>query len=112
MLWITTREGAFFSRDQGATWEHVIVGLPARQLISVSYDQVGKRLLGLTAGGSEVFESRDAGQTWSRLAETGFPVRSLSVIRGRVLGITAFDGLVAPPDTDQAGARASSSVNQ
>ena len=37
-LWLATREGAIHSLDDGATWEHVLGGLPARNVYVVRYD--------------------------------------------------------------------------
>jgi photosystem II stability/assembly factor-like uncharacterized protein len=94
-LWITTRQGAFYTHDRGATWGHIIVGLPARNLISLRYDSAGQRLLGVATSG-EIFATRD-GHTWDRIADPGWAVRAISVAAGRLLGITAFSGIVAQP---------------
>ncbi len=106
-LWITSREGAFFSKDDGTTWEHIVVGVPGRNLTCINYDSEGKRLLGITTT-NEVFESRDDGASWVRTAEPGWMIRGLSIAGKRLLAITAFDGVVAQPTAEaQAERRAS-----
>ena len=42
---IASREGAFRSSDSGATWEHVVNGIPDKNISSIAYDQGRKRLL-------------------------------------------------------------------
>lgn len=106
-LWVATGEGAFFSTDSGSTWQHVVAGIPAQNLTSVRYDSVAQRLLGTTPSG-KIFASRDAGQSWTLEAAPGWRVRALSLAGGRLLGITAFNGIVAPPQPDSSRAVASS----
>ena len=96
-LWVATREGALHSTDQGASWEHVLAGLPARDLGGFSYDEQGKRLLatGLVTG--DVFSSADSGHSWRRMANSGFPTRAVALVHGRLFAATSFDGVVAQP---------------
>jgi len=96
-VWPATREGALHSGDNGATWDHVVVGIPARNLVSVHYDPVRQRLLGAATSG-EVFVSRDAGKTWSRASDAAWDIRRVAVAGERLLGITAFSGIVAQPE--------------
>ena len=96
-LWSATREGALHSSDQGVTWEHVLAGLPARNLGGVAYDDPGKRLLMIALGSGEVFSSSDLGHSWQRAANSGYPTRALASVRGRLFAATAFDGIVAQP---------------
>ena len=44
-IMIASREGAFRSGDGGATWEHAVNGLPAKDITSVSFDSTHQRLL-------------------------------------------------------------------
>jgi len=108
-VWVATREGAFHSRDHGATWEHVVVGIPARNLVSVHYDAGRQRLLGAATSG-EVFVSRDGGQSWSRASDPGWDIRRVGVAGERLLGITAFSGIVAEPDDAAQSPRAAASA--
>ena len=43
---VASREGAFRSTDSGATWEHVVKGIPDKNISSITYDQSKKRLSG------------------------------------------------------------------
>ncbi len=94
-IWVTAREGAFRSRDNGVTWDHV-AGLPVNNLTSVTYDAQGKRLLITSSDTTQVFQTRDFGMNWRR-EDSGWELRSVQVVRGRLLGVTAFDGLVLQP---------------
>lgn len=96
-LWLATREGAFRSKDRGATWEPVRGGLPARDMAGIDYDAENHRLVAEGASG-ELFSSSDAGQSWQQ-QETGFAVRSLAFAPGRILAASAFDGVIAQPET-------------
>jgi photosystem II stability/assembly factor-like uncharacterized protein len=96
VVWLATREGALRSTDLGVTWEHVLGGLPSRNLANVTYDPESQRLLAVASNG-ELFASSDAGQSWQR-RDAGFAVRSLSFAHGRLLAATAFDGVIAQPE--------------
>jgi photosystem II stability/assembly factor-like uncharacterized protein len=95
-VWITGREGAFFSADAGETWEHVLVAMPAMQIYSVAYDAANQRILGVAANG-EIYSTAD-GKSWSRMAEPGRALRSVTVAGNRIYGITQFSGIVAAQD--------------
>jgi photosystem II stability/assembly factor-like uncharacterized protein len=93
-IWIATREGALRSSDGGDTWEHVLDGLPYNHLLSIVYDEEGKRLLATAADTSDLFESTDSGRNWRRL-KAGFPLRNVVSVRGRIFASTAYDGVIA-----------------
>ncbi len=95
-VWLATREGAVRSFDNGETWDHVLSGLPHHNLLSVVYDEAGRRLLATAAGAHEVFESADNGRSWYALP-AGWRVRAVLPVGGRVLARTAYDGIVAQP---------------
>ena len=97
---IATREGAFRSLDSGASWTHIVNGLPDKNVSSISYDQSGKRLLATGNATSVVFESRDDGQSWHRGPDCGYPLHSVSVVRGRFVGATPFDGVIVQPENE------------
>lgn len=100
-VWLNTREGAFFSNDAGATWEHVLVGMPAKQVVSVAYDAHNQRVLAVANNG-EVFATPDGGNSWTRTANPGRPLRTVSVANGKLLGITQFNGIIAVNETTAA----------
>jgi photosystem II stability/assembly factor-like uncharacterized protein len=96
VIWLATREGALRSADMGATWEHVLGGLPAREIASMNYDPESHRLMAVAQNG-QLFVSSDAGQSWKR-HDAGWAVRSLAFAHGRVLAATPFDGIIAQPE--------------
>ncbi len=99
-IMFASREGAFRSPNGGAGWEHMQNGLPDKNISSISYDQNNKRLLATSTETGVVFESQDAGHTWTRGPDTGYPLRHVSVVHGRFLAATPFDGVVIQPDNE------------
>jgi photosystem II stability/assembly factor-like uncharacterized protein len=105
-IMIAAREGAFRSADGGATWEHVFDGLPAKDITSVSFDATHKRLLATSDATGVIFESSDGGRSWQRGPDSGFPLRRVSVIGGRFVGATPFDGVILQPENESISAAA------
>ena len=99
-LWLATREGAFLSRDGGRSFDHVLGGLPALNISSILRDAHRGRLLATSGAAHGVFESRDGGATWSRIAQTAWPLRSLASHPDRLYAVTAFDGVVAASEAE------------
>lgn len=100
---VASREGAYRSSDSGATWEHVVNGLPDKDISSIAYDQSRKRLLATSSATGVVFESKD-GRSWHRGPDSGYPLRRISVVRGRFVGATPFDGLIVQPENEASSA--------
>jgi photosystem II stability/assembly factor-like uncharacterized protein len=105
-IWVATREGALRSADQGTTWEHVLAGLPSRNITAVSFDSRSGQLHAIASPAGDLFRSPDNGAHWERV-ETGFPLRGLVSNRGRYVAATLFDGLVAQPELGSTAAVAS-----
>ncbi|MGD0416130.1 MAG: transcriptional regulator [Terriglobales bacterium] len=103
---VASREGAFRSGDGGATWEHVGNGLPGKDITSVSFDPTHKRLLATSDATGVIFESRDGGRSWQRGPDSGFPLRRVSIIGGRFVGATPFDGVILQPEGESISAAA------
>ncbi len=101
---VASREGAFRSSDSGTTWEHIVNGLPDKNISSIAYDQSKKRLLATSNATGVIFESRDSGRSWHRGPDSGYPLRRISVVRGRFVGATPFDGLIVQPENEAASA--------
>jgi photosystem II stability/assembly factor-like uncharacterized protein len=101
---IASREGAYRSGDGGATWEHVVNGLPSKDITYVSFDSTHKRMLATSDATGVIFESRDGGRSWQRGPDSGFPLRRVSVIGGRFVGATPFDGVVLQPENESISA--------
>ena len=108
---VASREGAYRSADSGATWEHMMNGLPDKNISSISYDGKGKRLLATSTATGVVFESQDGGRSWNRGPDSGYPLRRISVIQGRFMAATPFDGVIAQPGSESASAAATGNSN-
>jgi photosystem II stability/assembly factor-like uncharacterized protein len=107
-IFVASREGAFESTDDGATWKHVLTGLPDKDITSIVYDANGKRLLATSMQTGVIFESTDSGRTWQRGPDSGYPLRRVSVVHGRFLGATPFDGVILQPEGGSESAAAGS----
>ena len=104
--WLATREGAFHSTDSGATWHHVLAGLPARNVFAITADEQGHRLLATAQHTHGVFESRDGGMSWQATPSAGVSLRAVMNYQGRLLAASAYNGLVI----EQGGETASASA--
>ncbi len=93
-LWLGTREGALHSTDGGKTWQHLLAGLPARNVLTVSYDAAGQRLLATALHAHGVFESKDGGRSWQRTPDAGVSIRSAMNYQGRLLALSSYNGLL------------------
>jgi photosystem II stability/assembly factor-like uncharacterized protein len=105
-IMVAAREGAFRSPNAGSGWEHMQNGLPDKNISSISYDENSQRLLATSTETGVVFESADGGHTWTRGPDTGYPLRHISVVHGRFLAATPFDGVVMQPENEDHSASA------
>jgi photosystem II stability/assembly factor-like uncharacterized protein len=103
-IMFASREGAFRSPNAGAGWEHMQNGLPDKNISSITYDESNKRLLATSTETGVVFESEDSGHSWTRGPDTGYPLRNVSVVHGRFVAATPFDGVVIQPENDDRSA--------
>jgi photosystem II stability/assembly factor-like uncharacterized protein len=103
-IMFASREGAFRSPNAGGGWEHMQNGLPDKNISSISYDHSNKRLLATSTETGVVFESMDAGHSWTRGPDTGYPLRNINVVHGRFVAATPFDGVVMQPENDDRSA--------
>ena len=92
---VASLEGAFRSSDLGKNWEHMINGLPERDLSFISYDGSTRSLFATSLSPSAIFESHDGGQSWSRGPDAGYPLRRVATVHGRFVAVTPFDGIIA-----------------
>lgn len=99
---LAAREGAYRSEDAGQTWKH-LDRLPVNHLTSVVFDEETQKVLITSSTSTEIFESSDSGRNW-KSRDTGWQVRAIRSSRGRILGATAFDGVVMMPDSNTAPA--------
>jgi photosystem II stability/assembly factor-like uncharacterized protein len=94
---VASREGGFSSSDSGVTWLRLKNGLPDRDISSICYDESDKTLLATSMATSTIFQSNDGGQSWRSGADSGYPLRMISVVRGRFVAATPFDGVIVQP---------------
>ncbi len=99
-IMIASREGAFRGPSQSGGWEHIQNGLPEKNISSIIYDAGSRKLLATSTEASMVFQSQDGGQSWRRGPDTGYPLRRISVVHGRFVGATPFNGVVIQPEND------------
>lgn len=108
---IAAREGAFRS-DDGFVWEHVVNGLPSKDITSVSFDSSRKRLLATSDSTGVIFVSSDGGRSWQRGPDAGFPLRRVSIVGGRFIAATPFDGVVVQPEDGSMSAAADAGASE
>jgi len=107
-IFLASREGAFHSGDAGATWDHILTGLPDKDISSITWDGGSKRMLATSLQTGVIFESSDTGRTWQRGPDTGYPLRRVSVVHGRFVAATPFDGVIVQPENEPQSAAAGS----
>jgi ligand-binding sensor domain-containing protein len=105
-IMVAAREGAFRSADAGSTWQQAVNGLPVKDITSVSFDAAHRRLLATSDATGVIFESRDGGLSWQRGPDSGYPLRRVSIIGGRFVGATPFDGVILQPENESISAAA------
>ena len=108
-IFVASREGAFCSGDSGTTWQRVLAGLPDKDITSISYDGSHKRLLATSGATGVIFESTNSGRSWQRGPDSGFPLRRISVVHGRFMATTPFDGVIIQPENEAQSALAEGS---
>jgi photosystem II stability/assembly factor-like uncharacterized protein len=101
VLWLASREGVFRSEDNGDHWEHVLGGLPATEVNSISYDGDNQRLLATSGHSAAVYESTDGGRKWHPAGDYVGAVRGVTAGRGRMFVTTAYDGILMQSERER-----------
>ena len=94
-LWIGGREGVFFSKDQGQTWE-AMSRLPITDISGVSYDSMLKRVIVTSWESTLIFGVDPADRTW-KWWDAGWRLRHVRSSGGRLLGASLYNGVVVQP---------------
>lgn len=102
VLWAGGREGLFYSADQGRTWDRM-KQLPVVAINSLAWDASMNRMLLTSWQSTLVFAIDPADRTW-KWWNAGWPVHSLATLKGRLLAASFFNGVVAEPEPEAAGA--------
>jgi photosystem II stability/assembly factor-like uncharacterized protein len=95
-IWLGARDGLFRSTDAGDSWKRVS-SLRLANILTVQFDDENHRVLATSGRSTNIFESLDNGKTWGAI-NAGWRVRNLDLAHGRLLGTTAFDGVVIQPE--------------
>ena len=95
-LWIGGREGIWFSKDRGATW-NTLRNLFLTQVNSLFYDTVQHRMLVTSAISAAAFsvQGPDNKVTY---ANTGWRLRFVRPVGDHLVAATLFDGMVVQPE--------------
>ncbi len=105
-IYLASSQGAFHSSDSGQSWKRTYNGLPDSNISSITYDESGNRLLATSTVTGVIFESEDGGRNWHRGPDAGYPLHSISVVKGRFVAATPFDGVVLQPINENVSAEA------
>ena len=95
-IWLAARNGLFRSTDAGDSWKRITT-LRLADILSVQFDEENHRMLVLSGASTSIFESGDNGRTWNAIS-TGWSLHNLRLTHGKLLGTTAFDGVVVQPE--------------
>jgi len=91
---VASDEGIFRSRDMGKSWQPSLRGLPDKAIRTIAYDDAEARILAIAGANRTVVESNDSGLTWHHGPNSGWPLRSIRIVKGRSVAATTFDGVV------------------
>jgi photosystem II stability/assembly factor-like uncharacterized protein len=94
-IWIGGREGVFYSKDQGATW-NTLEALRIRNANSIYFDRNGDRIL-VTSVGTVTVSAVQLPDMKVSYLDTGWNLRLVRPMGDHLLGITPFDGVVVQP---------------
>jgi ligand-binding sensor domain-containing protein len=92
-LWVASREGALRYDAATSRWDHVLAGLPAREVTSIRVQ--GDLLLATAEGMESVAVSRDQGRSWQVQPATGYEVGGAVLEGGRLYLATRHHGVLA-----------------
>ena len=106
-IWLAARTGLFRSTDAGDSWKKVS-SLRLADIQTIRFGEENHRVLVTSGLSINIFESPDNGRNWTAIT-TGWRIRNLRIARGRLLGTTAFDGIVMQPEVTAAAESVSGS---
>ena len=100
-LWLGTREGIYFTRDQGKTWEW-FQRLPFRNVNDLYYDALHDKLLASSHNSDFVYIIDPIALTWKWREIRGYRILLVRPAGNRLLAASLYDGVLA--ETPAAGA--------
>ena len=107
-MWLGTREGVYFSRDQGKNWLW-LHRLPMVDVNGLTYDAQQDRILASSRGSDFVYSIDVKSLTWT-WQKTGFPLYIVRSAAGHLIAASRTEGVLLESSAEQAqGAGAVSS---
>ncbi len=94
-IWAGGREGVFYSKDAGGTWEP-IKNLPLGEIGGLNYDPALKRVLVSSRTSTTIFGVDAAGDSW-KYWQAGWRVHQVLQQGNRLVAASLFDGVVLEP---------------
>jgi photosystem II stability/assembly factor-like uncharacterized protein len=91
---VASDEGVLRSRDMGKSWQRSLRGLPDKAIHAIAYNDTETHILAIAGANRTVVESNDGGLTWHHGPNSGWPLRSIRMVKGRSVAATTFDGVV------------------
>lgn len=95
-IWLAARDGMFRSSDLGDTWKRVM-SLRLSNINAIQIDSDNQRILATGSASMNVYESTDNGRSWIPI-NSGWLLRNVSSVHGRLVATTPFDGIVVQPE--------------
>jgi photosystem II stability/assembly factor-like uncharacterized protein len=99
-MWLGTREGVYFSRDQGKNWLW-LHRLPMVDVNGLTYDAQQDRILASSRGSDFVYSIDVKSLTWT-WQKTGFPVYIVRSAAGHLIAASRTDGVLLESSAEQA----------
>jgi hypothetical protein len=91
-VWVGSREGALRWTPGKGEWEHVLSGLPGREVFSI-HEKDGV-MLAAAAGSKTMYVSRNQGQSWKAEPASSFEVTGAAVQDGTIYVTTRHHGVL------------------
>ena len=95
VLWVGGRQGAFYSEDHGQTW-HAVANLPVRDIDNINYDPALGKVVIASRDSKIIFAINSDNKSW-HWWNTGWKVRMIHSMNGRLMGASLYDGVVMQP---------------
>jgi photosystem II stability/assembly factor-like uncharacterized protein len=96
-LWLGAREGVYFTRDLGKTWQWVH-RLPLSNVDDLFYDAQARRILVSSRMSDQIFSIDPKSLEWQFL-QTGYRINRVRAAGGRLLVASLYNGVVIEPPT-------------
>ncbi|RRA47115.1 YCF48-related protein [Acidipila sp. EB88] len=101
VLWAGGREGVFYTKDSGETWQQ-IKNLPLGEIGGLDYDPSLKKVLVSSRTSTTIFGVDASGSPW-KYWQAGWRVHQVLQQGNRLVGASLFDGVVLEARPQNAG---------